>query len=305
MVKSIFKSLLLVCLIGVVYGFTIPNYEWYITDKVGIFSETEKTDLTNKIEEIEKATSIEIAVLVVPTVDDDINLAAVDVGNQWWVGKKGQNNGLVLLIAVDDRKWSIQVWYGLEWTIPDLVAKNIGEAHFPSNFRAGNYYQGIDEMLDDVSGYIKQDPTIVQTYSSYNTAVDEAATTWSRMLDRFMWYIFLFVFILVATFGRLITIPSTKGKWRKMKKWGRWIFTGTGLIISLLIAWIIANIFLAVFLSYAVLFIGLAVAMFSKTWWKWGIRFGWTWGGFWWWWWWGFGGFGWWSFGGWGWWGSR
>ena len=213
MVKSIFKSLLLVCLIGVVYGFTIPNYEWYITDKVGIFSETEKTDLTNKIEEIEKATSIEIAVLVVPTVDDDINLAAVDVGNQWWVGKKGQNNGLVLLIAVDDRKWSIQVWYGLEWTIPDLVAKNIGEAHFPSNFRAGNYYQGIDEMLDDVSGYIKQDPTIVQTYSSYNTAVDEAATTWSRMLDRFMWYIFLFVFIsLPPNNNGLVALLSYKAR---------------------------------------------------------------------------------------------
>jgi uncharacterized membrane protein YgcG len=47
-----------------------------------VFSETQKADLTSKITEIEKATSIEIAVLVVPTVDDDINLAAVDVGNK-------------------------------------------------------------------------------------------------------------------------------------------------------------------------------------------------------------------------------
>jgi len=67
------------------------------------------------------------------------------------VGKKGQNNGLVVLIAVDDKKWSIQVGYGLEGTLPDLVAKNIGEARFPTNFRAGKYYQGVDEMIDDVS----------------------------------------------------------------------------------------------------------------------------------------------------------
>jgi uncharacterized membrane protein YgcG len=67
----------------VVYGFAIPANEGYITDKVGVFSATEKAELTSKIEEIEKTTSIEIAVLVVSTVDDDINLAAVDVGNAW------------------------------------------------------------------------------------------------------------------------------------------------------------------------------------------------------------------------------
>ena len=74
-----------------------------------MFSETQKADLTTKIEEIEKATSIEIAILVIPTVDGDINLAAVDVGNKRGVGKKGQDNGLMLLIAIDDRKRSIQV----------------------------------------------------------------------------------------------------------------------------------------------------------------------------------------------------
>lgn len=114
-----------------------------------MFSDTQKADLTSKIEEIEKATSIEIAILVVPTVDDDINLAAVDVGNKRGVGKEGQDNGLMLLIAIDDRKRSIQVGYGLEGTLPDLATKRIGEARFPPNFREGNYYQGVLEMLDD------------------------------------------------------------------------------------------------------------------------------------------------------------
>ena len=106
--------------------------------------------MTSKIQEIEKATSIEIALLVVPSVDDDINLAAVDVGNQWRVGKKGQDNGLIVLIAVNDRKWAIQVGYGLEGTLPDITTKRIGEARFPPNFRNGNYYQGLNEMLHDV-----------------------------------------------------------------------------------------------------------------------------------------------------------
>ena len=121
--KFALRILIVISLFWLVYGFTIPNYDWYVTDKVGVFSQIQKEDLTAKIQEIEKATSIEIAILVVPTVDDDINLAAVDVGNKRWVGKKGQNNGLVLLIAVDDRKRSIQVGYGLEWILPDLATR--------------------------------------------------------------------------------------------------------------------------------------------------------------------------------------
>jgi len=56
---------------------------------------------------------------------------------------------LILLIAVDDRKWSIQVGYGLEAVLPDLATKRMADARFPSNFREGNYYQGVVEMLDD------------------------------------------------------------------------------------------------------------------------------------------------------------
>ena len=201
MLKSILKSLIFICLIGVVCGFEIPNYEWYVTDKVWVFSETQKADLTSKIEEIEKATSIEIAILVVPTVDDDINLAAADVGNKWWVGKKGQDNGLMVLIAVNDRKRSIQVGYGLEGTLPDLAVKNIGDARFPPNFRNGDYYQGIIEMLDDVLWYIKQDPTIVQTYS-------QATTSSSSSDDKNMVFLFIVFIALTSLFGRWVTVPS-------------------------------------------------------------------------------------------------
>ncbi len=292
MIKSILKSLLFMFLIGVVCGFDIPGYEWYVTDKVGVFSETQKADLTSKIEEIEKATSIEIAVLVVPTVDDDINLAAADVGNKRWVGKKGQDNGLMVLIAIDDRKRSIQVGYGLEGTLPDLITKKIGEARFPSNFRAGDYYQGIIEMLDDVLWYIKQDPTIVQKYS-------QDTTTSTSSHEDYFWFIFLVFFIAISGFGRRVTVPSTKGKGRKMKKYGRWIYAGVGLVLSLLVTLAISSFIIAAFMSYLFLLFGVLMALAGKVWAGGrGIRFwGWSGGGSRWW---GssFGGFGGGSFGG-------
>ena len=295
--KTILKVIALFFLVWVVCGFEIPNYDWYVTDKVGVFSETQKADLNSKIQEIEQATSIEIAVLVVPTVDDDINLAAVDVGNKRGVGKKGQNNGLMVLIAIDDRKRSIQVWYGLEGTLPDIVTKNIGEADFPPNFKNWDYYQGIVEMLDDVLWYIKQDPTIVQTYSQ-NTSNSSSNDDYTGLL-------FILFFIAIGGFGRRVTVPSVKkGKRRKMRKHGRWMYGGAGLVLSLLVTLILASFIVSAIISYLFLLFGVLMSLYGKTGtWGRGIRFGWGSGGF------GgggssFGGFGWGGFGGGGWGGS-
>lgn len=289
--KYLIKGLLFVCLFWVAYGFTIPSYEWYVTDKVWIFSETQKADLTAKIQEIEQATSIEIALLVVPTVDDDINLVAVDVGNQWWVGKKGQNNGLVILIAVDDRKWSIQVGYGLEWVLPDLATKQIGEARFPPNFKQGNYYQWIMEMLDDALSYIKQDPSTIKTYSQ-----SSQQSSWNNN-DNYIFYMLVFVLFLLSGFGRWITVPSTKWAWRRMRKNGRYIYGGVWLVLSFIIFFFISTIILSVIISYILLLFGLLMWLYAKPgggalffWWG-GSSF-WWWSSFWWFggwsfWWWG------------------
>lgn len=283
MFRSLFKSIFLVSLFWIVYGFSIPNYEGYITDTAGVFSETEKTNLTTKIEEIQKATSIEIAILTVSSVDDDINLAAVDVGNKWWVGKKGQNNGLLVLIAVDDKKWSIQVGYWLEGTLPDLATKRIAEARFPPNFREGNYYQGVFELLDDALWYIKEDPTIVWTYSQ-----DAAATTSS---DKDYLGLFIMLLFFSSIFGRWITVPSSTNKGRKLRKYGRWMYAGAGIILSLVISSILASFVFAFILSYVFLFIWIIMSLSSKTGWD-MFRFGGGWSGFGGggWWFWGFGG---------------
>lgn len=290
MLKNFVKITIVLLFFWVVCGFEIPNYNWYVTDKVGVFSETEKTELGAKIQEIEQATSIEIAVLVVPTVDDDINLVAVDVGNKRWVGKKSQDNGLIVLIAVDDRKWSIQVGYGLEWILPDLATKQIGEARFPPNFRAGNYYQGVVEMLDDVLWYIKQDPGIMAAYSQ------TPSTTSDDSFGKYSEFVFFFFIFAISVFGRRVTVPSTvKWKKRKMKKHGRWMYTAAGLFLWLIVTLIIPFI-IAVFVSYFFLLIWVLMALYGKStwntwntwflwwsgwssWWWWGSSFGWFSGG--------------------------
>lgn len=291
MLKNFVKITIVLLSFWVVCGFDIPDYQWYVTDTVGIFSDQQKADLTAKIEEIEKTTSIEIAVLVVPTVDDDINLAAVDVGNKWWVGKESQDNGLVILIAINDRKWSIQVGYGLEWTLPDLITKRIGDARFPPNFREGDYYQGVVEMLDDALLYIKQDPTIVQNYSQ-----DVPSSSNSNFGDDMVGILFFVLIAITGFFSRWVTVPKAKGIGRKMKKHGRWMVAGTWLILSLVVTWVIWSFLIALFFSYIFLLFNIVMALFWRTWSGGGWIYHWwgSWG------WWGssFGGFSGWSFGG-------
>lgn len=296
-VYGMVKKLVILCLwwltfVWCVWGFTIPQYQWYVTDMVGIFSSNELSALQDKITTIQKATGIEIAVLVVPTVQDDINLAAADVWNTWWVGQKWQNNGLVVLIALEDKQWSIQVGYGLEATLPDIVTKKIGETHFPVHFKAGNYYEWISAFLDDVWWYIQKDPTLVQNYT-----VDTHSARWTN--DDVLWYFLLFFFVVLGSFWRIVTTPTLDGKKRKMKKYGRWIYMVSGLLWGFILIFILANILLSLVVSYGILLISILVAL-SRKWpgswplwfWWFGSGGGWSrWGWF--------GWFGWGSFGGW------
>lgn len=155
------------------FAFDIPDYDEYLTDTTGVISTEDEIIIETKITEIEANTTAEIAVLIIPTTgDEDIAVYAFEVGQEWGVGKKENNNGLVIVIAVDDRKWFMATGYGLEGTLPDAIVKRIGERQFPPNFREGNYAQGILDALEDINGYLIADPTVVASYDYSSSNYD-------------------------------------------------------------------------------------------------------------------------------------
>ena len=100
----------------------LPEYNRsnYVTDNASILDDNAERTLDGKIRAFEKSTSIEIAIATVPSLD---GLTVEDYGNQlfrkWGIGKKGENNGLLILVAPTERKWRIEVGYGLEEWITD------------------------------------------------------------------------------------------------------------------------------------------------------------------------------------------
>lgn len=258
--------------------FVVPTYQWYVTDYANVLSSEEKLQLTEKITALQDQTSAEIAVLFVPTINnDEIAFAATQVGQDRGVGKAKEDNGMVILIATEDRQWFIAVWYGLEWTIPDAIAKRIGEKNFPDYFRAGDYAGWVSVALDDISGYILADPSIVSEYTN-DKSVEGDDVWWMSIL-------ITIIFLLV------VWLPKEKKSSSKLIKTWVWVW------FVILFSFVIASIALwLLFVSFFGLFflIKMGPWMYMGGW-----RNGWFWG-------WGFGWWGWWFgwFGGWwfGWW---
>lgn len=120
------------------------NYTGYVNDYANILSDGTKAKLAGLSAEIENKTTSQLAVLTIDTTAPlDIEAYAVKLFEKWGIGRKGKNNGVLILVAVKDRAVRIEVGYGLEGAIPDALAKNIIEKSILPFFKRGDYDTGV------------------------------------------------------------------------------------------------------------------------------------------------------------------
>ncbi|WP_412467395.1 TPM domain-containing protein [Pedobacter sp. KLB.chiD] len=127
-----------------------------VNDYANVLSSDQKQALENKLVTFNDSSSTQIAIAILKSVGDyDINEYAVALGRKWGVGQSGKNNGIMIVVSVGDRKISIQTGYGLEGALPDIYAKRIIDNDIKPNFRAGNYYAGLDEATTSIIKYTR------------------------------------------------------------------------------------------------------------------------------------------------------
>lgn len=128
-----------------------PNPPRLVNDFVGILSQSERSQLEQKLRAYNDSTSTQIAVVIVRTTEPyPIGDFAFKVARKWGVGQQGKNNGLVLAWATETRKIYITTGYGLEGAIPDAIAKRIVSNVISPNFKQARYYQGLDEATTEI-----------------------------------------------------------------------------------------------------------------------------------------------------------
>jgi uncharacterized protein len=129
-----------------------PAKPQLVTDIAGVLSSEQKQALENKLVAIDDSSSNQIAVVILPTLDGNpIEEYATKLFREWGIGNTKTNNGILLLIAVQDKKIRIEVGYGLEGAIPDITAINIIDNDLKPAFREGAYYEGIDKATDNIA----------------------------------------------------------------------------------------------------------------------------------------------------------
>ncbi|MBI4687835.1 MAG: TPM domain-containing protein [Nitrospirae bacterium] len=117
----------------------------YVTDLAGIINDDAETRLNAYLKELEQKTTAQMIVLTIQSLEgepiEDFSLKVAH--DKWKLGQKGKDNGVLLLIALEDRRYRLEVGYGLEGILPDSLAGSIGREHLVPNFRKGDYSGGI------------------------------------------------------------------------------------------------------------------------------------------------------------------
>ncbi|HMW56438.1 MAG TPA: TPM domain-containing protein [Accumulibacter sp.] len=123
----------------------IPRLAARVTDLTSTLDVEQRRRLDDRLAAFEKAKGSQIAVLIVPTVQpESVEQYALRVVESWELGRRGVDDGALLLIAKDDRKLRIEVGYGLEGALNDATAKRIISETIAPRFKRGDFYGGID-----------------------------------------------------------------------------------------------------------------------------------------------------------------
>ena len=153
-----------------------------------------ETELVN----FESETKHEIAVVTIPSLEGDtIENYAVKLFEDWKIGKKGADNGVLFLISRDDRKMRIEVGYGLEGALPDATAHSIITQITTPAFKQGDYGTGVVKTVQAIESAVRGEDV-----SSYLPPPQKVANQfWDNLGVLFFIFIFVFLRLLIFSFG--------------------------------------------------------------------------------------------------------
>jgi uncharacterized protein len=129
----------------------VPPLKARVTDLTGTLNAQQKGELEARIAAYEAKRGSQIAVLLLPTTQpEEIEQYSIRVAEAWKIGRKGVDDGLILVVAKDDRRLRIEVGYGLEGRIPDSLARRVIDERITPRFRDGDFYGGVRDGVEQL-----------------------------------------------------------------------------------------------------------------------------------------------------------
>lgn len=132
-----------------------PTVQGWVTDSAGILDPATRQTLADRLADIERRTSAELAIVTVPSLQgESLEQYTNDLFQRWGIGKKGADNGILILVAVQDRKIRIEVGYGLEPHLTDGDCGQIIRETIAPYFKGGRYGDGLMAGVQAIDGYL-------------------------------------------------------------------------------------------------------------------------------------------------------
>jgi uncharacterized protein len=157
MLKRAVLIIALVVLVPVIGLAAYPKPTGFVNDFAGIIKPETKAKLEGLMASFERSTGNEVAVVTLPSLDGNpVEDVAVELFGQWGIGKKGKDNGILFLIAPNEKRMRIEVGYGLEGTINDALAGRILDQAVVPRFREGDMDGGIAAGSLTIVGVISE-----------------------------------------------------------------------------------------------------------------------------------------------------
>jgi uncharacterized protein len=137
----------------------IPPLRAHVTDLTGTLNAQQQQALESDLTALEQRKGSQVGVLIVPTTQpEDIAQYGIRVGDAWKLGRKGTDDGVILIVAKDDHRVRIEVGRGLEGAIPDVACARIIREYVTPKFRAGDFNGGIHDATDALTKLIDGEP---------------------------------------------------------------------------------------------------------------------------------------------------
>ncbi len=131
----------------------------HVVDLAGVVDDSVEIKLNGYLLDLEQKTTAQVVVLTVESLEGgSLEEFSISVAHdKWKLGQKGKDNGVLILVVPNDRKYRFEIGYGLEGTLPDSLVGTIGRQYMVPNFRKGDYSIGIAAAAIAVAGKIAQE----------------------------------------------------------------------------------------------------------------------------------------------------
>ena len=139
----------------------MPALNARVTDLTNTLDATQRGRLEAQLAGIERTGKAQVAVLLLPTTQPEpIEAFGIRLAEAWKIGHKGADNGLIIIVAKNDRKMRIEVGYGLEGSIPDAIAKRIIAERMAPAFKQGDFFGGLHAAIEGLDQAMGGSPTV-------------------------------------------------------------------------------------------------------------------------------------------------